>query len=336
MQRRRWTFYEAIKFPSQYFRFPMRYASIDIGSNTVRLLLAERSGKEDFHSLRVERKITRLGGNYSAREGLDGAAVLRTLKALRGYARLLQREKVEAIFAVATGVVREAPNGQDFLERVRGFSDIPVRLISGEEEAAFMWQGVRWSLKENASHRLAADMGGWSTEILWVEGGKPKRLQSLPLGVVDLGERFLHHDPPTADELRGLEMHIRETLEGSIAWLAGEGLPGKELHPYLVGTAGTMTTLAAIDLGLRVYDPEKTSHHQMTFAGLQKMYHRLCSLTLWERAKVPGLERGREDLIVPGTASVLGLLDVFRLQGLMVIDSGLLEGVLLDGLSRLS
>jgi exopolyphosphatase / guanosine-5'-triphosphate,3'-diphosphate pyrophosphatase len=314
----------------------MRYASLDIGSNTIRLLLAERTAREEFQPLRVERRITRLGGNFSPRGGLDEDSVRRSLEALEDLARILRQEKAEAVFAVATGVIREAKNGQAFLERVRRQAGISARLVSGEEEAILTWKGVRWSLRERAPHRLVADMGGWSTEILWVEEDMPKKLRSLQMGVVALCERILNHDPPTAEELRVLEGHIREEFTASRAWFEKEGLPLGQLHPRLVGTAGTMTTLAAIDLGLEVYNPQEINHHQMTCRDLRKIYDFLCSLPAGERIKIPGLEKGREDLIVSGTAGVLGLLEVFQLQGITVIDSGLLEGVLLDGLARVS
>lgn len=311
-----------------------RYASIDVGSNTVRLLIAEPLPEDDFRPLRVERVITRLGGNFSAAGNLCPASMIRTLGALRRFADLLQEEGVERAFAVATGVVREAKNGAKFLETVFRETGLSLRLLSGEEEARMMLQGVLWSLRERTSSRLIADVGGWSTEVLWVEGTVPRVTLSLMLGAVALTERFLKSDPPRHQELEGLEAHTRNFLGGVKNQMEKEGRETKDLHPHLVGTAGTATTLAAVDLGLWDYDPRKINGHRISHGHLENIYLHLRSLSIDERRKVPGLERGREDVVVAGTAILLSLLDVFRLTTLEVIDSGLLEGALLEGMKH--
>jgi len=313
--------------------FP-RYASLDVGSNTVRLLVAEWLPNEDFRPLRIERVITRLGGNFSAAGDLDPASMSRTLATLRRFADLLREERVERVFAVATGVVREAKNGAKFIETVFRETGLFLRLLSGEEEARMMLQGVLWSLSEKSSSRMIADVGGWSTELLWVEGAVPQATLSLGLGAVALTEKFLKSDPPRDQELKELESHIRNFL-GEVKNQMEKGGRGiKDLHPHLVGTAGTATTLAAIDLGLRDYEPQKINGHRISGSRLENIYLRLCSLSLKERRNIPGLERGREDVIAAGTAVFLSLLDVFRLSSLEVIDSGLLEGALLEGIKK--
>jgi exopolyphosphatase/guanosine-5'-triphosphate,3'-diphosphate pyrophosphatase len=145
--------------------FP-RVASIDVGSNTVRLLLAEKMGKGNFRPLRVERWITRLGGNFSAKNMLDEKAMLQTLATLQVFADILREERVETVFAVVTGVVREAKNEREFIEKVWKETGLSLRLISGEEEARLMLRGVLWSLKDQILSRIVADIGGGSTEIL--------------------------------------------------------------------------------------------------------------------------------------------------------------------------
>jgi exopolyphosphatase/guanosine-5'-triphosphate,3'-diphosphate pyrophosphatase len=316
-------------------KFP-RYASIDVGSNTVRLLLAERRDRLNFRPLRVERRITRLGGNFSAEKMLDEKAVLQTLSALRFFADLLRGEGAETVFVVATGVLREAKNGADFIRRVLENTGFSLRLISGEEEARLMLKGVLWSLPQTASTRLVSDIGGWSTEILWVEGNKPKKIRSLELGVVALVEKFLKSDPPRLEELAYLEEYVEGMIEESRRWLRGGGLEKSKLDSKLVGTAGTMTTLAAIDQELSAYDPQKINGHQISRRRLEEIYHHLRSLSTEDRRGVPGLEKGREDLIVAGAIVVLSILKVFNLKALLVVDSGLLEGAMLEGISRLA
>ncbi len=277
-----------------------------------------------------------MAGNFSSRGEIEESAMRRTVETLVTFGDLLRRQGVEAIFAVATGVLREAQNREAFIKRVFERTGISLRLLSGEEEARLMLKGVLWSLQEEVPARLVADIGGWSTEIVWVEGRAPKKTCSLNLGAVVLSERFLKSDPPPPGELQALEAHTREALREIREEFEREGLAGKDLHPSLVGTAGTITTLAAVDQELRAYDPEKINRHQLSRRTLEEIYFRLRSLPLRERRSFPGLEEGREDLIVAGAAVVLTLLEVFGLKKLTVIDSGLLEGVLLEGISQLS
>jgi exopolyphosphatase/guanosine-5'-triphosphate,3'-diphosphate pyrophosphatase len=284
----------------------------------------------------VERIITRLGGGFSGAGELNEASMERTVEAIGTLADLSRRERVEKTFAVGTGVLRAAGNQREFLEKVKQRTSIILRVLSGEEEARLMLEGVLWSLPDKTLPRLVVDIGGWSTEILWVEGEVPRETVSLELGVVALAERFLKRDPPLPGEVEALEIHTRKLLEEIRARWEGAGRASRNLHPYLVGTAGTATTLAAIDQGLTVYHPQKISGHLLSLAALRMMYLRLRSLSSEERLGIPGLEKGREDLIVAGAAILISLLEVFDLPVLEVIDSGLLEGVLLERMKAIA
>ena len=313
-----------------------RFASLDVGSNTVRMLLVERTQTGIIRPLRVERNITRLGGDFSADGNLDEKAMRRTLEALATFADLLRHERVEKIFAMGTGVLREAKNGKAFLEKVWKQTGLLLRIVSGEEEAGLMLKGVLGSLQKRTSSRIIADVGGWSTELVWVEGQEPRKMQSVPIGTVALTERFLRKDPPPQEDLESLAAWTKGVLGEFRKSFEREGLRVEGLHPQLVGTAGTMTTLAAIDQGLTVYDPEKITGYQISRSALEKIYFHLRSIPVGERREVPGLEKGREDLIIAGAVVALNLLEVFGLKALMVVDSGLLEGILLDGLERMA
>ena len=313
-----------------------RFASLDVGSNTVRLLVAERTPSGSFRPLRIERRITRLGGDFSADGNLDEKAMHRTLEALTAFADLLKPERPEKIFAVGTGVLREAKNEKAFVERVRKHTGLPLRVVTGEEEAGLMLKGVLGALPETTSSRIVADVGGWSTELVWVEGQEPRKMQSVPVGTVALTERFLNKDPPPQEDLEPLSAWTKRIFGEIRKAFEKEGLRMEGLHPHLVGTAGTMTTLAAIDRGLTVYDPQKITGHRISRSALEKIYFHLRSIPVEERRQVPGLEKGREDLIIAGGVIALNLLEVFGLETLMVVDSGLLEGILLDGLERMS
>lgn len=311
-----------------------RFASLDVGSNTVRLLIAEPHPDLTIRTLRRERIITRLGGDFSAARRLDEGSMERTIEALRSFGDLLEREKVEKVFAAGTGVLREAQNGLAFRERVRERTGLCLRLLTGEEEASLMLRGVLSSLREPDAPHLVTDVGGWSTEVLWVKKGETIRTASLGLGAVALSEKFITHDPPVTSELEALNEYICYPLrELRRRWEKGGGRV-EDLHPRLVGTAGTATTLAAIDLTLSAYDPQKINGHRISLLKLAEISRRLQSLPLDERRKIVGLEKGREDLIVAGSAILMNLLEIFERSALEVIDSGLLEGILLEGMEK--
>jgi exopolyphosphatase/guanosine-5'-triphosphate,3'-diphosphate pyrophosphatase len=311
-----------------------RFASLDVGSNTVRLLIAEPLRDLTLRTLHRKRIITRLGGDFSAARRLDEASMERTMKALRSFGELLRREKVEKVFAAGTGVLREARNGLAFLERVRETTGLRLRLLTGEEEAFLMLRGVLSSVRDPDAPHLVSDVGGWSTEVIWVEKSERVRTASLELGAVALSEKFITHDPPLASELEALQESICSALGELRRRWENQGGRFENLHPRLLATAGTATTLAAIDLALPAYEPQKINGHRISLRGLEEISRRLQSQTLEERRKIIGLEKGREDLIVPGLAILLNLLQIFERSALEVIDSGLLEGILLEGMER--
>lgn len=310
------------------------FASLDIGSNTVRLLIAEKNRHRGFRPLCLERKITRLGGNFSLQGCLAPESIARTVEAIAEFASAMRREKIESSFAVATGVVRAARNGEAFLKLVEERTGIRPRLISGQEEARFTLEGVMWSLTDEVRSSLLMDIGGWSTEILWVEDRKLKKAVSTDLGAVFLAEKFFRSDPPGSGEIELLDARVDETLEEVLRDFRGAGWgKGKLVFP-LVGTAGTITTLAAIDLALPVYEPQRVNHHLLCREKVKEIFSRLASQRAAARRLVPGLEEGREDLILSGTRVVLRVMEHFGAETMMVIDSGLLEGVLLEGIKE--
>jgi exopolyphosphatase/guanosine-5'-triphosphate,3'-diphosphate pyrophosphatase len=307
------------------------FASLDIGSNTVRLLIAERDPDQGFRPLRIERRITRLGGGFSLSGHLHPDSQKRTLEALQEFAALLKREGVVRVFAAATGVIREARNGEVFLARIQEQTGIPPRLLTGEEEGELMLRGVLWGVPPGVPVRMAVDIGGWSTEVLWIEGGRPRKTASLPLGAVSLCENFLHGDPPTAAEVCSLVLFLKDAANTLSCEFADAGWQSEGGAP-LVGTAGTVTTLAAVDLQLAEYEPQKVTGHRLSRKTLEEIFSSLVSLPKEKRRETPGLEEGREDLILAGAQVALRLMEGLGFDSLLVVDSGLLEGILLEGL----
>ena len=311
-----------------------RIASIDIGTNTVRLLVADAAEREALDAVAVERAITRLGGGYSDEAGIASDAMERTVEALRGFAQSAERYGVEEIRAVATSVVRCAINGGDFVRRVRDETGIDVSVIDGKEEARLSTLGVLSILDGEGERFIIIDIGGGSSEYIAVERGRVVGSWSLEMGVVHLTERHLRHDPPGEGELRSLADDIKRSLKVLLKEMEADGF---DITLYtgpsgarFVGTAGTVTTIAAIDGGLSRYSPEKVNNYRMGRERVEEQYHALAARTLAERRAIPALEKGREDLIIAGIAITVETMKLFAYQEMTVSDSGLLEGVLID------
>lgn len=304
------------------------YAVIDVGTNTVRLLVAEADTPDVFRLLYEEQAMTRLGEGLVRSGSLQEEAMARTTTVLRRLTEIARRYRVQAMDAVATSAVREAANARAFIARVQEEATLPLRMISAQEEARLTTLGISHAMGFSHERFLMMDIGGGSTEYAFAEGSILKAAVSTDLGTVKLTERYLHSDPPRTDELRSLTGTIRtrlRELQPSLPDLTGTSL---------VGTAGTVTTLAAIDLGLSVYDRRKVNGHRLSFPRVRELFHRLAGLQLDERRRVPGLEAGRADIIVAGAAVVCESLEGLGYPFLRVSDGGLREGLLLDFLRQ--
>lgn len=312
----------------------MKYASIDIGTNTLRLLIAEVDANGALAPLVYRRAITRLGGNYTPEKGIDAASAERTFSALTDFRCAIDEVGVEIVEASATSVVRRSGNRDWFLGEVKRRTGLDVRVITGDEEARLSLLGVLSVLHDNSPRRLVMDIGGGSTEFIMTDDGAFKGAWSLDMGVVHLTERLLRADPPSEKEIASLEAEVKGVIRGLMADIKAKGLdPGAftaDNDCVFVGTAGTITTLAAIDQGLDVYDRTRINNYTLTKARVRHIYEYLLGLTLEQRHGVLNLERGREDLIIPGSAITLTAMNEFGFDSVKVSDAGLLEGLILD------
>ncbi len=293
-------------------------AAIDIGSNTVRMLIATITPDGTLTPIRQERRMTRLAGGLSDRHSLREEAMARTLVALRDFRDICSQHQVEQLQAVGTAAFRQARNGAFFGKQIFAAIRIPVRILSGEEEARLSAKGVALALEEPARNLLIFDIGGGSTEFVHLVEGSVRWADSLPLGVVRLCEAF--HQPEEA------EPFIRQTLGPVYEQVAG----CESAHPLLVGTAGTVTSLAAMDLEMVDYDWRRINNYSLRQSRLRSLAQRLRKLSPSQREALPGLEAGRGDLIMPGIQIVLALLDLFGRDCLKVSDFGILEGLILQ------
>lgn len=311
----------------------MRAAAVDIGTNSVRLLVAEveeREGGPFLHALHRRMTITRLGQGVDRIGRLYPEGEERTLRVLLEFRKIMEEEGVKAREAAATSAVRDASNAVSFLERAAEVLGVSPRVLSGEEEARLSFLGATYDLGSWLPPRglvLVVDIGGGSTEFILGKGRQVERVRSLNVGCVRMAERFLSSDPPSPAELARMEGH----LEGELATLAEElGHP----HPALaVGLAGTVTTLAGMRLGLCEYDGDAIHHTWLTRTEVEEEYRRLASLPLEERKRYMRLEPGRADVIVGGSAVLRAVLAGFSLDRLLVSEKDILDGLVLHAVS---
>ncbi|HYL82327.1 MAG TPA: Ppx/GppA phosphatase family protein [Candidatus Acidoferrum sp.] len=310
----------------------MRVAVIDLGSNTIRLLVGEADGAGGYLPVFADQEITRLGEGLLPGGQLQAEPMRRSLSVLRRFRELAASQGAIAMAAVGTSALREAVNRQVFLDLAWREAGFCVRVVSGEEEARLTLRGVLAALGIPSEHLLMLDIGGGSTELLLAHGREIRAVVSTNLGVVRLTEAHLKHDPPLAEELGA----IRAVVSGRIASLRTRELPARTPGEILVGTAGTVTTLAAIDLSLDPYDSARVTGHCLSRERIADLLENLARLPLQERRRVPGLEPGRADVIVAGTIVCLGVMDGLGFADLTVSDGGLREGILLDFLERVA
>lgn len=305
----------------------MILASIDIGTNTLRLLVVEYRDQK-WKELFSDRQVTRLGEGFLKSRTLTLSAVERTLSALISFRQSLRQFSCDHILWVATSAVREAENKKDFIERVKEELDLDIEVISGEEEARLTYLGIRYGLPVSNDYQMMVDIGGGSTE--WILGHHRTLLskKSTPFGVVFLTEKYFFSDPPSSFELIQMKKKVREYF----AEVKGEFKEVLEKNPSVtwVGTAGTVTTLAAMAQGLEAYSFEKVHRFELTQETVSGLFQALISKTKDERKKIKGLEAGREDIIVAGAFLVLETMLFFNFNRMVVSDYGLREGIILD------
>lgn len=294
-------------------------AAIDLGTNSARLLIATGGSAGGMEILVLKRVITRLGGGFSRERGISPAARDRTLSALRDFAREMRKSGVSHTRAVATSAVRDAVNGMEFVERVYAETGIRLEIIDGREEALLTLKGVVSGLGISGDS-LVFDIGGGSTEYTFARGKTPLFTRSLPLGVVRLTEG--------KGSIEAMDEKVRRELNTLMAEVEKSGFGSFPAGATLIGTAGTATTLAAMDLKLAHFDRRQVHGHVLGLSKVRELFETVRSLTAEERLQIPGIEKGREDLVVAGFLITLRTMESFGFDRFTVSDAGLLEGLL--------
>jgi len=304
-----------------------RIASIDIGTNTVRLLILEADSDGDLQEIWQERAITRLGEGMDTEKQLLDHRIDGTISVLAEFRNKCREFEPLSIRAVATSAVREAGNQEEFVSRVREEAGVEIEVISWDEEAGLMIAGVLWKLPGAEKRVLAFDIGGGSTEFILARERKTVSAAGSLLGTVRLTEKFIFHHPVEESEYDALEAYLCRALK-SIKEKLSDFLP-----EILVGTAGTVTTLAAIDGDVYPYDPEKIHGRTITQTRVENLLEDLKRKSLDERLAMKTLEKGREDLIIVGGALTLEIMRTFNCDLLTVSEYGLREGIILDAVN---
>lgn len=315
-------------------------AALDIGSNAFRLLACEvpLEGIVRPKKLASQQVITRLSGGFSSSFGLTKEAMERSIDALKQFRVAMDELGVAHYKAVGTGVLRRAVNRQDFLERAKQEANIALEIIDPKKEALLTYEGVISTTSTPIGYPvLILDVGGFSVEFIYAETPlKPTFMVSLEIGSVLLRERFLLSDPPTPQEIQGLREYILENLNRLQAILYSSGcLGGLKKKGQLIGTAGTLTTLAQIDMALADYNPLLIQNYILTEQRLETVFEQLIRLSSKDRLTIRGLKPGREDVIVAGALLVIEAVKAFRKPGIVVSDAGLLEGLMEEVLLEL-
>jgi len=304
------------------------FASIDVGSNTFRLLIGNVE-ENKLSDVLYERRITRLGEGVDQTGRLQNKNIEASLKALRGFSSTISRHGIKCSRAVGTSALREASNSDAFIKRVFDETGISIEVISGKKEAELTLKGILFLFPDSLStqHSLfIVDIGGGSTEWILCKDNLKIDTGGIPVGVIKLTRQFIKTDPVSDKDINELNRKI-------VSYLA-DIKPGIEKyvddHTLFIGTAGTFTTIASIDLGLDTYSREKIHLHRLPLNRLQEMSKKLLALPLKERKKIRGLEPERADLIIPGLQFTINVMEFFGFDELIVSDYGLLEGVLLE------
>jgi exopolyphosphatase/guanosine-5'-triphosphate,3'-diphosphate pyrophosphatase len=301
-----------------------RFASIDIGTNTILLLIAE------LHYNRLKpvfekETIVRLGEGLQKNGMISPEAMDRGLKTLKRYVQQCKKMNVKNIFAVGTSVLREAKNSKVFLKVVREKLNLSIQIISGRKEAYLSFISVSKEIKEFKNPIMVIDVGGGSTEFIIGKNHQLIKWVSLPIGSVRLTECFIQSDPVKIEECQKMERKIKSSLKK---------VP-KKPHPSLIfAVGGTATTLASVGLGLKKFNPKKIHHFPLTKDIIRSQLEIYKSLTIKERKKIPGLPPSRADVILAGGTILYLAMEELKCQSVIVSCHGVRYGVLYEKLKN--
>lgn len=302
----------------------MRLAAIDVGSNSVHMVIADVRRDGHFEVIDRVKEMVRLGRNTFISGKLGREPMELAVRALKNFARLAKVRRVDRIRAVATSAVREARNREAFIARIRRETRLKVEVISGAQEAQFIFNAARHALGLDGGPYLLIDIGGGSVELVLVRDGEALWMASLPLGVARLTERFLTSDPPEADEVRKLEDHLRRKLDALMRKARRAGAV------RAIGTSGTINALVAMARVARDGEQDRLHGMSVPASDIAWLRSRLLKVSAGERAEFPGADPKRADLMPAAAVLTNFVLDHAGVPELVACTWALREGILLS------
>ncbi len=298
-------------------------AAVDLGTNSTRVVVARPSGGR-LEILDRRNTITRLGQGVGTNGRLAPEAVERTLACLQGYHEILDRHGVERVRVAATSASRDAANRDEFFGAVEALIGTRPELLTGDEEGRLSFRGATGELDPVTGPFLVVDIGGGSTEFS-VGTDRVEGVMSIDIGCVRLTEKFLHHDPPQPEELSACISLTDAYLDDVV-----REIPAAAEARTLVGLAGTVTTVAAVEIGLETYDRDRIHHFHLTHEAAEDVFRTLATESRADRLHNPGLEEARADVIVGGCCVLVALFRHLGFDEMIVSEADILDGLALS------
>jgi exopolyphosphatase/guanosine-5'-triphosphate,3'-diphosphate pyrophosphatase len=301
-------------------------AVIDVGTNSVLLLIAEKTNtaSESLLTLREESRITRLGEGMESGKKISPDAIQRTIDTLLEYNKLCGECSVETISVVGTEIFRQAGNSQKVIEQIKERTELELQVLSGKEEAEYSFQSALPVTSEKEDYFIVVDIGGGSTEIISGKKENPVFIESMKMGAVSLYEKSIHNDPPNETEIELVKSSVRDILK-----TINPGTVIRE-KSQLVGIGGTVTTLAAVHLKLKTFDAATIEGLVLSIDEISNLFHSLCKLSCKERLEMCGMGKGREDIIITGTAILIECMMYLKIGSIIISTKGVRHGFLIS------
>ncbi len=306
----------------------MRIAAIDIGTNSIHMVIARSTGPGAFEVVDREREVVQVGRGSFISGRLRAEAIQRTADALARFVRLARRHQVDRILCTATAAVREARNGGDFLAAARAASGVTPRVIPGEEEGRLIYLGIKSAIQLGPDAALMVDIGGGSAQLVVGNDERMMFAVSAPLGALRLTERMIESDPPSRRELQRLARCVRKGLRDPLEAVA-------EHEPVAAyGSSGSIHALAHVAHWMEYGQPiRQINGHVLSLDALQRLTRRLRKMSVAERERLPGIDAKRAEIIVPGAEVLSTVLSRLGLEEITVSDFGVREGLVTDWLA---
>ena len=298
-------------------------AAVDCGTNSTRLLVSD--GITTFERLM---RITRLGQGVDEHGRLAPEAIERTVAVLREFRQVIERLGATSVRATATSAARDASNREEFFAAAEQALGVRPELLPGDEEGRLAFAGAVRDLDPDDGPFLVVDIGGGSTEFI-VGTHQVEGVATTDMGCVRITEKFLHSDPPAPEELSNAIGVVRDILDDVV-----REVPAVREARRLVGLAGTVTTMAAVEIGLPAYDQDRTHHFVLTHDAAEDVFRTLATEARKDRIANPGLEEARADVIVGGALILVTIMRAWEISECLVSESDILDGLVQSQLSH--